>query len=266
MRKLKRFGIILLIFLFLSVSAVQGFAGNRSEELPNPSHEGYVYDEVGFIGNETKEHIIMTAKELEEKTGAQIVVAVVKNLNGLPIEDYAVSLFEKWEIGSKEEDNGILLLISEEDKKFRIEVGYGLEGPIPDSRANQMLSILTEYFQAGEYDRGIREVYDRILAYVAEEYNVKITGAPDPEMYRNEEDDEISLRTIIFLIILIIIISRFFSGGSSGGFRGGRRRRRTVYFPGTFRGGGFGGGFSGGGGGWSGGGGRSGGGGASGGW
>ena len=119
-----------------------GFAGNFSNSLPSPSREGYIYDEVGMVSDETKNHIVQTAKELEQKTGAQIVVAIVHDLQGMPIEDYSVALFEKWKIGNKEKDNGLLLLISKEDRKFRMEVGYGLEGSIPDSRAINMLNDL----------------------------------------------------------------------------------------------------------------------------
>ncbi|MDO5713783.1 MAG: TPM domain-containing protein [Tissierellia bacterium] len=262
--------VISITILLILISVMPGYAGNLSESLPDPSYEGYVYDEVGLVTEDTKSHIINTAKELEQKTGAQVVVAIVNNLQDIPIEDYAVALFEKWKIGSKEEDNGILLLISKEDRKFRIEVGYGLEGPIPDSRAKELLNILGEFFKDGEFDQGIYEVYDRIVAYIAQEYDVELTGVPNAEEFSTSSSsgDGISLSQIIVFIIIIILISRYFGGGS------GPKRRRRKYSSGTYGSGGWfiggssggssGGGYSGGG--WSGGGGSSGGGGASGGW
>ena len=123
---------ILSFILFLSLNILSPISFSRAREnLPDPSFEIYVYDEANIIDRELEDYIVGVNRELEEKTGAQVVVAVVNSLDGLDINTYATSLFEKWKIGSKEYDNGLLMLVSHGDREIWIETGYGLEGALP---------------------------------------------------------------------------------------------------------------------------------------
>lgn len=257
-----------LVIAILLIFSLQGlvFAG---QSLPDPSYEGYVYDEVGLLDSNTKNTIISSAKKLDQATKAQIVVAVVKDLQGLPIEDYSQELFQKWKIGNRQ-DQGVLLLIAFDDHKIRIETGYGLEGALPDMVCKRIINEMTPYFQNQDYNGGILKAYTYIFSKVSDEVgfdkdsvqnldqedlNTKIEEGESNAIFANFRI--IFIRIIFILIILIILFS---------GPRGGRRRRFRggVFFPGGgWSGGGFGGSS---GGGWSGGGGSSGGGGASGGW
>jgi len=197
------------------------------------------------LDSETVEKIVAVGKELEKKTTAQVVVVVVPSLSGLTVEEYANRLFREWGIGQKEKNNGVLLLVAMSDRKVRIEVGYGLEGAIPDGKAGRILDeYVIPYFKEGEYDKGIYYGYLAIAKEVAREYGVEITGTSDLP----ERGTDISGLSIIIIVIAFIIFSSIMGRGGYW-YRGPR-------FPGGFGGprggsggsGGFGGGSSGGGG------------------
>lgn len=194
-------------------------------------------------------------ESFEMRTGHQVILYVDKTTGIVPIEDWAVRAFEAWAVGRRGEDDGLALFIMSDDRRMRIEVGYGLEGVVPDAVASRIISeVLVPRFQEGDPDAGVREAVAQLLAV--------IEGEPGTEDYteqnQKEGEEKISVIKIIifgflglcFLYLLItnpaLAIHLLFMIMSGGG--GGR------------------GGGSGGGGGFSGGGGRSGGGGASGSW
>ena len=177
-------------------------------------------------------------------------------------------MFRKYGIGSEEDDNGVLILLSVDDREVRIEVGYGLEGAINDAKAGRVIrEIGKPYLSDDNWDEGIKAMYGAVLKEVYQEYGLeepadveKMESVPE-----EDKDKDFDFSTVIFIIIFLIII---FGNIMNGGGRG-RGRRGGYYGGGFYGGGGFGGGFGGGGfgggGGASGGGGSSGGGGASGG-
>ncbi|AAD36041.1 MULTISPECIES: TPM domain-containing protein [Thermotoga] len=230
--------IFLLIFIVSSVLLL-------SVEFPKPTPYKYVNDYVGVLDKTTVEKIISVGKELENKTTAQVVVVVVPSLSGLTVEEYANRLFREWGIGQKEKNNGVLLLVAMNDRKVRIEVGYGLEGAIPDGKAGRILDeYVIPYFKNGEYSKGIYYGYLAIANEVAKEYGVELTGTSDLP----ERGTDISGISIIVIVIAFIIFSSIMGRG--------RRWYRGPRFPGGFGGsrggsggfGGFGEGSSGGGG------------------
>lgn len=254
----KRLFLLVLALCFLSLPV---FAAG----LPEATEDFYVYDEEGILSDEAKSDIVRTNESLFEQTGAQVVVCI---LNHLPedktVEEAAVDIFDKWDIGTKEKDNGVLLLIAMKDRKFRIEVGYGLEGAIPDMVAKEILDDMVPYFQDGEYEAGIRVAFGEILSRVEEEYQITIEGKDAVTEVIEEETDIGQWKEMIRLAVIVILIIIIFGRGNNRGGRGGYGG--PFFFPfGGFGGGGFGGGSFGGGGNF-GGGGSSGGGGASGGW
>jgi len=238
---------------------------------PQPTPFKYINDYVGVIDQAHVQKIVNVGKELEDKTGAQVTAVIVSTLDGMSVEDYAVELFRNWGIGQKGKDNGILLLVAVDDHVMRIEVGYGLEGAIPDGKAGRIRDdYIIPYFQDDNYADGVYYGYLALANEVAKEYNVTLSFDVNAEL--PETDDESSnLESIITLIITILIL---ISVGISSRRGFGRYSGRGPWGPGGFGGfGGFGGGGrsgrgnSGSGGGFGGfGGGRSGGGGASGKW
>ena len=125
--RVKKFLILLLlVFSFIRVGAIV-----------QPSYEFFVNDQANILSSSTEEYIISKSAELERADGTQIVVVTVKNLEGISIEQYANELFETYGIGDKDRNNGLLLLLALEEREFRVEVGYGLEGILPDGKTGR---------------------------------------------------------------------------------------------------------------------------------
>ncbi|MCK4463846.1 MAG: TPM domain-containing protein, partial [Candidatus Omnitrophica bacterium] len=120
---------IFIVILFLTAPLC--FA----QDFPPP--RGYVNDFADILSNEYETKLNAFASELENKTTSQIAIVTIDSIKPYEIEDYAVRLFEKWGIGKKGKDNGVLILLALSDRNLRIEVGYGLEGAIPDAIAKQ---------------------------------------------------------------------------------------------------------------------------------
>lgn len=230
---------------------------------PEASKEFYINDFANSIDDEIEENIRKVNLNYENtKEKPQIVVVTVLNMQGLDENTYSVELFEKWGIGNKEYDNGVLVLLATEERRIKIEVGYGLEGAITDSEAGRILDSSLDYLSAGNYSKGIENIFYQLALQVNEEYNYDndtIFGDINVQVQNQSSPiNSVAIGKIIVLIILLILF-----GGFGGGGRG--RRRRSYFIPPPIhRIGGFGGGFGGhgGGGGSFGGGGRSGGGGA----
>ena len=181
---------------------------------------------------------------------------LIKTLKDYPIEDYANKLFRAWGIGNKKTNNGILILAAIDDRKIWIEVGYGLEGTITDALSSRIINtIITPEFKQGNFSEGIEKGTAAIVTLIAKEYNVSLTGVPEPVYLDQQQSGSVW----VLLFIICIFISFFFSRGGMFApmiFPGGGYGRGGL--GGGFGGGGFSGGFGGFGGGMSGGGGASG--------
>ncbi len=248
------------LFLLLLLAAPLGFTRAASNNWGVP--DGFVTDRAGVVDASHRQALEALLQELEQKTGAEVAVVTLKDLGGRDIESTAVDLFKAWGIGKKGKDNGVLILVSIADRKARIEVGYGLEGVVPDGAAGSIIrDQLGPAFRAGDYGGGLVSAAGAVAGRIAADAGVTLTGLPD----QNTDDSDRSYipggywAIFILLFLLLNVISllsrprRGFWGGFWGGMGGG-----------WGGGGGFGGGGGGGFGGFGGGG--SGGGGASGGW
>lgn len=187
--------------------------------------------------------------DLDRKTGVQIAVVTLKSLDGGQIDDFANRLYEKWRIGSGNTDEGALLLAAMEDRKVRIEVGYGLEGILPDAKAGRILDRdVLPRFRGGQFGDGMIAGAMTLATVVAEDRGVELSSSPRyGSSGRDSGRQRSPLLSLIFFLILIPIMIRhpflallLLSGGRGGGFSGG------GFGGGGF--GGFGGGLSGGGG------------------
>jgi uncharacterized protein len=232
-----------------------------------------VLDQADLIDTATEDQIVALSSDLAAQTGAQVVVVTVTSLGGRPLEEYSLALFRSWGIGDAQKDNGVLLLVAYDDRKLRIEIGYGLEGRINDAKAGRIRdNDILPYFKQGDYLTGIRNGYFTLLAEVAAEYP-GITISPYPESGGTDNPSGTTsepmsplMQTLLFIgVIVLLLIDWIFLHGAI---------TRAILFSMVFRrgGGSFGSGGGGsssgggGGGGFSGGGGSGGGGGASGGW
>lgn len=126
---------------------------------------GHVTDTAGMLSPAVIMQLEQDLRAFEEETGAEIAVATIPALpKDHTLETYAVELFEEWGIGKEKEDNGVLLLIARDDREMRIEVGYGLEGAVPDIEAGRIISeVLVPAFQSEKYDEGIGAAVERLM-------------------------------------------------------------------------------------------------------
>ncbi len=126
-----------------------------SDKVDYPVHEGFVNDYTGTLTQEWKIKTIQIVSRLEKETSCEIAVAIIDKLDGIPIEEYAVGLYNQWSVGKKEKDNGVLLFVAMEDRELRIEVDYGLEGAITDLKAKGIIEdIIVPRFKENDYDLG----------------------------------------------------------------------------------------------------------------
>jgi uncharacterized protein len=247
------------IFITLSILIFTGIGFCADADFPG--YTGYVNDYANILSGETKDKITALAGEIEAKTTSQLAVLTIDTIAPLDIETYAVKLFEKWGIGQKGKNNGVLVLIAVKDRQARIEVGYGLEGAIPDALAKNIIEkSMIPFFKNGDYNAGILQSIAVISKLIAGEYNVEISESDSIKI--EAPSKKFSIFDFLFLALVIIMVVRrsFFLFIPMPGSRG----RRDSYWYGTGGASGSSGGFSGGFGGF--GGGFSGGGGASGGW
>lgn len=137
--------------------------GARAAEVPYLT--GRVVDEAGILSPAARERIEATLATHEKTTTNQVAVLTVPGLGGDSVEGFAVKVFSTWKLGQKGKDNGVLLVVAPEERRMRIEVGYGLEGVLTDGTAGSILrTSLAPRFKAGDYDRGIEEGVGAILA------------------------------------------------------------------------------------------------------
>jgi uncharacterized protein len=234
-----------------------------------PALTGRVNDAAAILDASTKARLETKLKDLEDKSGIQLVVATVKSLDGQAIESYANNLFRAWKLGEKGKDNGVLFLIAPNDRKVRIEPGYGLEGTLTDAISKLIIvNAVIPRFKAGDYaggiERGVDDIITTLTTDSAEwEKRPKVRTEDTPSLL------DTLLPFLVFMIFVFVVVSMMRNAASGGG-RMMRRGGNIVFIPTGGFGGGFGGGsgggFGGGDSGFSGGGGSSGGGGASGSW
>lgn len=238
---------------------------------PLPVPRTHVADYGNLIDPKTEREIDGYLTELEQKTGAQVIILTVQTTGGEDIFDYTFSIAEQWKLGQKGKDNGALVCVAKDEQKARVEVGYGLEGVLPDAWCKAMEDqLFVPNFKKGDYATGLREGAVAIANQIADSDGVQLSGIPATRVRRHGNRVAVTsgCSSVIFLIIIISIVSRIFrrrgryyrSWGGGGLLEGmiigsmlGGMGRRSGWSNwgggGGFGGGGFGGGSFGGGGG-----------------
>ena len=224
-------------------------------------------DYAGLLPPADRERLESRLAEHERATGAQVVVAIFRSLEGESLEDFSIRLAQQWRIGQKSLDNGVILLVFVDDRKVRLEVGYGLEPVIPDIVAGALIrDTLAPRFREQRYAAGIEAATDAIYARISGQS----AGQRPPAGQGRAAPTDVNPATLLLMLLIfgvfgVAILSAMRNASRRGYTAGGGRGWRS--YPPIFYGGGGGwSGRSGGGGGFSGGGGSFGGGGASGSW
>ena len=161
--------ILIILFIMINICTISSLA------VVSPTPDFYVNDYADLLDKETEEYIINANKSLYSQTGAQIVVVTIPSLEGSSLEDYATELFRNFGIGDKTKNNGILLLLALEERQFRVEVGYGLEGILPDAKTGRIQDeYIIPYLKKNDWNDGIKNGFSAFLEIVANEYNVEV--------------------------------------------------------------------------------------------
>jgi len=201
-----------------------------------PQLTGRIVDQANVIPPDTRAAIATKLKDLESKSGIQLVVATVSSLEGQEIEPYANDLFRAWKLGEKAKNNGVLLLVAPKEHRTRIEVGYGLEGTLTDALSKVIITnAMIPHFKTGDYGGGIARGVDDIIT-------VLTTDSSDwqkrPELRAGKQGQTdgvsawIALAVLVIFIILILrssnrgdilsfLLGAMSSGGGGGGGSGG---------------------------------------------
>ena len=260
---MKKFFLILILF------SIQFANGQTIQPRPNPPQA--VNDFGNFLEPFQKEALEKKIRDYNDSTSSAIVIITVPDLQGYDIAELALKYLREWGIGTKEKNNGVVILVSKVERKARIETGYGMEGVLPDITSKHIIDeVMIPNFKANDYYRGFDQTIDAIILAARGEY--KSDKKP------GSGSGGIPFKGIFFVIIIIILIISKIGGGGGGNYMSRRGSSGLGglgwFFLGNMLGGGGrssggfgGGGFGGGGGGFGGfGGGSGGGGGASGGW
>ncbi|MFA7440664.1 MAG: TPM domain-containing protein [Sphingomonadaceae bacterium] len=243
-----------------------------------PALTGRVVDAANILPPEVEQRIEQRSALVEEQTTSQIVVATIPDLQGYDIADFGYRLGRHWGIGQKDTDNGVLLIVAPNERRVRVEVGYGLEPVLTDALSSVIIQTqILPHFRAGDLPGGTEAGFNAIanqFELPPEEAAANVRAAREAQSARGQPRGEMGIGGAILTVVVILFFVCLLHGGGGGkGGGGGRGRRRRGVAPiilfgpgmgggfggGGFGGGGFGGGFGGGGGGF-------GGGGASGGW
>lgn len=274
MKKIRK---VLIVTLILSLTLpFSAFAFNfsfSSNEFPEPTNNFFVNDFANVIDDEVEIELQAIGEDIYKQTTAQIVVVTVDSLDGYAVEDYALELGREWGVGSAEADNGVVLLMSVNDRQVTIQVGYGLEGCLPDGKTGGILdTYAVPHLRNDNFSTGLANAYKAIANVVCVEYGIELDNL-NVEDYKHNYDfyneDEIStVELVIVFIIIFLTISLFVfiilknngdgSNHGGGSYNGGAGRyyggfviQSGNHHSGGYRGGGGsfgGGGFRGGGG------------------
>ena len=217
-------GLAAVLAAALGLAAVPALA---AEKLPPPPTR-YFNDYAGLVSAADAQRLDAKLEAFDKQTSNQVVVAVFPELPSPSMEDFTIRTAQSWRAGREKLDNGVVLFVFVKDRKSRIEVGYGLEGALPDITARHILDdALTPRFRAGDFAGGLEASVDAIVAATRGEYKA------EPRAAAPAGSDDAMLVLIVIIVLFFIFIRLF----------GGRRRRGSWI---TYTGGGWGGG-----GGWS---------------
>jgi len=228
MMRLNRQPVLLLAALACVSALVTGWPA-RAQKLQFPNYTGHVNDFANVLDAGTKQQLETILLNFEQRSGAQIAVVTVPTLQERPVEEYANELYRAWGIGAKSgehKDKGALLLIAPNDRKSRLEVGYGLEGDLPDGLAGEMLRRMRPYFQQQQWSQGVTVGVRTLVDTLAQKWNISVEGIDQKYAYAPQPAADLSGKQVvggvvcIFIAVILFILFVFFlirRGGGGGG-------------------------------------------------
>src|SRR5258705_3877709 len=200
-------------FLSLILLAISFYASAQIEKVTpqRPSPARLVNDFTNTLTLEQKSALEQKLYQYDDSTSNQIAVVIIPTTGDYSVEEVALKILRDWGVGNKDRNNGVVILIAKDDRKIRIEVGYGLEGAIPDITAKSIIDNgITPAFKEGNYYRGLDKATDDLIKAAAGEYKA-------PQGYGKKKGRGIRAGSIIVFIILFIILSSIGRKGGGGG-------------------------------------------------
>jgi uncharacterized protein len=231
-----------------------------AEPIASLRPSNYVNDFAGVLDAATQASLNDLCQQVEQKAQAQITVVTVKSLDGEDAVTYAVALYQKWGIGAKGKDRGVLILVATEDHKYWTTVGYGLESILPDGKVGEFGREMVPVLRSGDYAGAVTLITTRVATVIAQDAGVTLDNAPRLRATRRGPASGNGAGVVVLIVIFIVfsILRAILRGGRGGrgggsGFWSGLLWAMLFSNMGGGRGGGFGGGgfggFGGGGGG-----------------
>jgi uncharacterized protein len=195
------FGKSIFVFLAVALSVITASGQKAIPELWGQR----IHDDACVLNQETVDQLEKQLSQYEDSTGNQIAVLIIQSLEGEVLEDYSLKVVEKWKMGTKANDNGVLVLVAIDDHKMRIEVGLGLEGVLTDAICNRIIrNEMAPAFRRGDYDAGITAAIQSVVQAVGGEYS-----SDD----RNENSiDNMDLKTKIIVGVTLFCFLGIFAG------------------------------------------------------
>ena len=193
-----------LILILLCITFIP-----KVKAIVSPTKEFYINDYANILSEETEQYILNKSVQLNNVDGTQIVVVTVPNLEGMPLESYATQLFRNFGIGDKEKDNGLLLLLALEERLFRVEVGYGLEGILPDGKTGRFQDeYIIPYLKDDNWNEGIINGYDAFYKEIVTLNNLDLEYA---EPIDGSTEGTIDTDLPIFIVFILFYFIPFSS-------------------------------------------------------
>jgi uncharacterized protein len=185
-----------------------------------PYLSGRVNDYANLVPAATRERMESSLAGLEQRTGAQVAVLTIASLEGEPLEDYSMRVAETWKLGQEGKDNGVLVLVAKNDRKIRIEVGYGLEGRLTDASCRRIIdNVMRPEFQAGRFGEGLEKAVGAIAGTI-EGKDVIPASAPSSSSDLRAAPWYVRLAVFAFVAVILGVFSAvaLFSKGCSSWF------------------------------------------------
>jgi uncharacterized protein len=175
-----------------------------------PKAQGYVNDFAGILDSGVRATLDANLRATEQRTSAEVVLATVPSLDGMSVEAYANGLFRAWGIGKRRTDNGVLVLVAPSERRVHIEVGYGLEGVLPDGLCGEIIrTAFLPAFRQGDFSRGIQTGLQRVMDVVTEH---RIIVAPEPDQSVTGQGAEPPWLVIVVFFGVFVCIGGFMLG------------------------------------------------------
>ncbi len=181
----------------------------RAEQVKNLKPQGYVSDFAGVLSAQAKEKLTALCAEVDQKTKAQIAVVTVSSLEGEPVEQFSIDLATQWGVGPKQQARGVMILLAPNDRKYRIEVGYGLEAILPDGKVGGFGREAVPFLQRNDYDGAVILLTQRVAAVIAIDQNVTLdalSGIAPPAPASEPDNSLFPMSSIVWLLIFVVFL------------------------------------------------------------